>query len=158
MKNKCPWKITRQRIVQRCNNTNNTGYRYYGAKGIKNKLSTDDLKVLWFRDKAYLMKEPSIDRLDSKGNYEFSNCRYIELRLNCGTGDRGRGGEKKYLRKPVDIFSIDGKKLVMSFDSIKAASKALKVNPSSGTMHLSGNSKSCGGYKWKLRKKSKQKE
>ena len=45
-------------------------------------MSVDDFKTLWFRDKAYLMRQPSIDRLDSNKNYELSNCRYIETLEN----------------------------------------------------------------------------
>jgi hypothetical protein len=38
--------------------------------------------MLWFRDKAYLMRHPSIDRIDSNGNYELNNCQFIEMKRN----------------------------------------------------------------------------
>lgn len=63
----------------RCNNKNNHGYKYYGARGIKALLTREEIKELWFRDKAYELKQPSIDRIDSNGNYEFCNCQFIEM-------------------------------------------------------------------------------
>lgn len=77
-----PWAKTMKRIKQRCISKNFKMYKYYGGRGIKNKLKIADLKALWFRDKAYLLEIPSIDRIDPDGHYEFSNCRYIEKRLN----------------------------------------------------------------------------
>lgn len=88
-KNRCqkrkellPWQKTLQYIKQRCNNPNHKSYKYYGGRGIKNFLTKDDIKYLWFRDKAYLMEKPSIDRKDNDGNYIFYNCQYIEFVQN----------------------------------------------------------------------------
>lgn len=50
--------------------------------GIKNKITTQELKQLWFRDKAWLLKRPSIDRKDSQKSYTFANCRFIEFLEN----------------------------------------------------------------------------
>ena len=33
---------------------------------------------MWFRDKAYEMKKPTVDRIDSLESYTLENCRYIE--------------------------------------------------------------------------------
>ena len=38
-----------------------------------------EIRELWFRDKGYNLEEPSIDRIDSKKNYCFSNCQSIEI-------------------------------------------------------------------------------
>jgi len=77
-----PWIKTLSHIIARCSNKKHYGYKYYGGRGIKCLITLEELKQLWFRDKAYEMKKPSIDRIDSKGNYTFSNCRYMELSEN----------------------------------------------------------------------------
>lgn len=77
-----PWKITLKAMKQRCNNKNAENYPYYGGRGINCLITVDELKELWFRDKASLMKKPSIDRIDNDGHYAFDNCRYIEMSQN----------------------------------------------------------------------------
>jgi hypothetical protein len=77
-----PWYKTYSHIQNRCNNPKCASYPRYGGKGIKNFLTMKDLEYLWFRDKAYLMDRPSIDRRNTKGNYTLKNCRYIELTNN----------------------------------------------------------------------------
>ena len=74
----CPWKLTLRQIKSRCNNPNNRDYKWYGGCGIKCLITEDELKELWFRDRAYELQIPSIDRIDNYGNYEFGNCEYIE--------------------------------------------------------------------------------
>ena len=79
-KKEFPWKITLKSIKQRCYNKNNKRYYRYGGRGIKCLITEEELKELWFRDKAYEMERPSIDRDDNDGNYEYSNCQYIDSR------------------------------------------------------------------------------
>ena len=77
-----PW-ITHYRLAQqRCIKPNFDNYKYYGGRGIKFKMTKQDFEFLWKRDKAYLLKMPSIDRIDVNGNYILSNCRFIEQGLN----------------------------------------------------------------------------
>lgn len=76
---KFPWIRTLKNIKDRCNNINNKDYKNYGGRGIKCLIASEELKKLWFRDKAYLLKVPSIDREDNNGNYTFENCQYIEM-------------------------------------------------------------------------------
>ena len=77
-----PWKRTLESIKQRCDNPNNNKYYRYGGRGIRCLITEDELKTLWFRDKAYFMEKPSIDREENDGNYEFDNCQYMELSEN----------------------------------------------------------------------------
>ncbi len=72
-----PWRMTYDNAKERCKS-----HRAYGKRGIKFLMTLEDFKYLWFRDKAYEMKQPSIDRKDTLGHYELSNCRYIELNDN----------------------------------------------------------------------------
>ena len=67
---------------RRCTNPKQISYKYYGARGIKCHLTLSGIRYLWGRDLAYLLKAPSIDRIDPKGNYELGNCRFIELSDN----------------------------------------------------------------------------
>jgi len=79
---KHPWLNSYQSAKQRCTNIHNNRYYCYGGRGIKFLMAKEEFKKLWFRDKAYEMHKPSIDRIDNDGNYEYSNCRFIELTDN----------------------------------------------------------------------------
>ena len=70
-----PWILSLYWIKRRCNYPKQS----YFARGIKCLITSQEVKQLWFRDKAYLMKRPSVDRINSLGNYTFENCRYMEL-------------------------------------------------------------------------------
>lgn len=90
-KNAPKWVKTYYRILDRCNYKKGISYHKYGGKGVKCLITKDELKYLWFRDKAMDMKRPSIDRIDSCGNYELSNCRYMELSENSRRGGKASG-------------------------------------------------------------------
>lgn len=77
-----PWVNTRRSIWNRTHYSYYPGYKNYGGKGIKCLISSDELKTIWFRDKAFRMKSPSIDRIDNNGHYEFKNLRYRERSEN----------------------------------------------------------------------------
>ena len=103
-----PWAKHYMQISKRCNNG------WYKRKGIKNYIRTKDVKFLWFRDKAYKLKRPSVDRIDNEGHYTIENCRFIELMENIIRG------QIKY-RKPC--ASYKNSKLVKKFESICHASR-----------------------------------
>jgi hypothetical protein len=56
--------------------------RKYAKRGLKFEMTLQDFKDLWFRDKAYDLVRPSIDRIYSDVGYEKWNCRFIELKEN----------------------------------------------------------------------------
>lgn len=73
-----PWLNSWRNAKYRCTNSKHKCYTNYGGRGIKFLLTKEEIKKLWFRDKAWLLNWPSIDRKDSDGNYKYSNCRFIE--------------------------------------------------------------------------------
>ena len=51
---------------------------HYIKKHIKNNITLEELKALWFRDEAEKMKWPVLHRINDNRNYEFNNCKYME--------------------------------------------------------------------------------
>ena len=76
---KYPWRKTLKNIRQRCYYKLDRKYEYYGGKGIECYLTLKQIRYLWERDKANLMQQPSIDRIDGKGHYSIDNCQFIEM-------------------------------------------------------------------------------
>lgn len=73
-----PWRYRIYNAKQRCTNPKDPHYANYGGRGIQFQLTMSEAEELWFRDKAYLLKKPSLDRKANAGNYTFDNCRFIE--------------------------------------------------------------------------------
>lgn len=93
-----PWMKAHRAAKARCENPNNNRYYCYGKRGIKFLLLSWEIKYLWFRDKAYLMKKPSIDRIDNDGSYEMGNCRFIEKIKNVSPHKRTTRELRKFVR------------------------------------------------------------
>ena len=87
-----PWSSSYRKAKERCNDKNSNIYHRYGGRGIKFLLTREEIRDLWFRDKAHNLKKPSIDRIDNDGDYEYNNCRFIELSENI---KRNKGQKKK---------------------------------------------------------------
>jgi len=86
---KYPWLKIYYGMRARCNNPNSDNYKYYGGRNIKCLITVEELEFLWYRDKAYSMKKPSIDRKDNDGNYTLKNCHFIELEKNISKAHKG---------------------------------------------------------------------
>ena len=78
-----PWVKTYNNIKSRLYHKNLKRNLCYKRNNVKNYLTTQDLKHLWFRDKAYKMKRPSIHRFNNKKSYTIKNCIYIEFNQHC---------------------------------------------------------------------------
>jgi hypothetical protein len=142
---KYPWKRILQNIQKRCNNKNSENYKWYGGKGIKCKITEEELKFLWFRDKAYNMEKPSIDRKDSNKDYTLDNCRFIERIENT---IRNR-------RKIVLQFDLKGN-FIKEWISINEASRKLNIDGSSISKCCLNKRISAYGFKWKFKLKKKK--
>jgi len=77
-----PWLSHIKAAKERCNNPNSKDYKYYGGKGIRMLLTNLEVGLLYKCDHADKMEQPSIDRINSNGDYIFGNCRFIEKSEN----------------------------------------------------------------------------
>ena len=139
-RNENPWSNCWQNAKTRCTDNRKRSWKWYGGKGIKVLATIKDFKTLWFRDKAYLMSCPSIDRIDSNGHYSLENCRFIEKSLNASRTVKG-----------VMQLTLKGKK-VKEFASMNMASDITGV-PRSGISAVCHDKQlTSGGYKWQFTK------
>ncbi|KKU23320.1 MAG: hypothetical protein UX36_C0006G0016 [Microgenomates group bacterium GW2011_GWC1_46_15] len=59
-------------------------------KSLRYELTTDQVKFIWFRDKAMNMTRPSIDRKNQLDHYTFKNVRFLELAENISRSNKSR--------------------------------------------------------------------
>ena len=139
-----PWMQSFRAIQWRCNNPNVSDYKYYGEKGIRNYLSKEDIKFLWFRDKAYEMKKPTIDRENSNKHYILENCRFMEqsensIRMNL---------EKNV--KSISQYDLDGN-FIKEFISVAEAGRYINTSRSNINGVLKNRQKTAKGFIWKYK-------
>ena len=82
MRLKAPWVFHWKKARQRCLDPSCNSYKWYGGKGIRMLLTKLEVEILYKRDHADRMKRSSIDRINSNGDYIFSNCRFMEMSEN----------------------------------------------------------------------------
>lgn len=141
---KFPWIRKVIAAHHRCENVNDISYKNYGGKGIKCLLTFDEAKTLWFRDKAWELKEPSLDRIESNKDYTFDNCRFIEKRVNSKL--RSYDMHKKKVRQYGAMSGL----FLKEFDSITEAEKYLGVGRNSlyPILNSTREFKLYKGYEW----------
>ena len=135
-----PWLTTLSNIQQRCENPRFPKYEYYGGRGIECQINSKELKFLWFRDKAYNMKKPSIDRENNDGNYTLENCQFIEMNIN----------RIKNHIKPVEQYDLKNN-FIQKFFSMRDAFKRTVIHHSGISACCRGIQKTAGGYIWKYK-------
>ena len=136
-----PWRKVFSDIKQRCNNPKDSSFKNYGGRGIKCLLEVADIKLLWFRDKAYLLKQASIDRKENDRDYELDNCQFIEKSEN----------SKKDKYKIINQYDLKGK-FIKTWPSLKEA--AINTNTQQGKISkcITSERKTTGGFIWRLKK------
>lgn len=135
-----PWIYLYQDIKRRCENKNRKDYSRYGGKNIKCLITKDEIEELWFRDKAYLMKKPSIDRKKSNKDYIFDNCQFIELSEN----------SRKDNIKPILQYDLNNN-FIRKWESQTEAAKALNVSRQNISKVALGKRNQTGGFIWKYK-------
>ena len=137
-----PWRKHFYSARRRCNNLLDKRYKDYGDRGIKFLLIIEEVKQLWIRDRAELLKQPSIDRKDNDGNYDYNNCRFIEMIQNSNENKRERKG------KPIRQIDFNGY-TINTFISIRQASKITGIPNSNINNVVNGIRKTAGGFCWR---------
>jgi hypothetical protein len=74
-----PWTKAYWNIGSRCSNPRSSKFSCYGGRGVKCMIRPSHLREAFFRDKAWSMRSPSVDRIDSRGHYTPENIRWIEF-------------------------------------------------------------------------------
>ena len=132
-----PWMKSWSQAKQRCNNPNDKGYKNYGAKGIKFLLNKVGIEKLWFRDEAYNMVKPSIDRKNKNKDYTLENCQFIEMEIN-----RIKDSEIK-----IDQYDLNDK-FIKTWKSLNQIRRVLNISHVWDVIHK--KRKTAGVFKWRI--------
>lgn len=125
----------------RCTDTNNSAYRWYGAKGIKvdEEWETYETFKDWAINNGYT-EELTIERINSDKNYERSNCKWIPIEEN-----RQRARDKRKVK--IDRYDLGGN-YIDTFESYHNAQKETGISFPNIRRVIDTNG-TAGGYKWK---------
>ena len=141
---KYPWRRAYDGAKGRCKH-----HPSYCRRGIKCFLTEDQVKYLWFRDKAYEMKRPSIDRINGHGNYEMSNCRFRELSENQRDIQvKNYAKVRPWKWRSCSQYDLKGN-LIKKWKSQTEASLKTGIDVRLLNNCLRGRKKTCKGYLWK---------
>ena len=99
---------------------------------------------MYIRDKAHLMKKPSIDRKDNDKNYTLENCRFIELQDNVIKSN------KEENIKSIIQCDLYGN-VIREWKSATEASIQLVINKGDIGQCCLGKQKTCHGFIWRYK-------
>ena len=102
-----------QAIRQRCLNPNDAEYKSYGGRGISVCDEWSDYLAFrsWAYSSGYDENAPyracTIDRIDNDGNYEPSNCRWVNMDAQMRNKSNHRNITYKGVTKPLVVWAED---------------------------------------------------
>lgn len=81
---KKPWYNSYRAMMSRCYRQKDVSYPFYGGRGIKVCDAWHDIEVfeVWVEEHPYF-KGATIDRIDTNGDYEPSNCKWSTMHEQC---------------------------------------------------------------------------
>ena len=81
---KKPWYNSYRAMMSRCYREKDVSYPFYGGRGIKVCDAWHDIEVfeVWVEEHPYF-KGAIIDRIDTNGDYEPSNCKWSTMHEQC---------------------------------------------------------------------------
>lgn len=118
----------------RCKNPNCAGWKWYGGKGVKVYERWNDFKA-FLSDMGERPYGTSIDRINSNGDYEPTNCRWATSKQQTRNTSRNRHIEAFGEKKSVVEWSEDPRcpvsrtTLMMRLDGLKWAPERAIVTP-----------------------------
>lgn len=149
------WKGMRSR----CNNVRNPEYKYYGGRGIRVCDEWDSYPNFekWAYQNGYDESAPkgkcTIDRIDNDGDYEPSNCRWVDMSVQSSNRRHPKFPSR---RKPVEQIDEHGNVLNF-FNSIQEAAEATGCNQSKITAVCKGRRNHTLGIQWRYANRSDSK-
>lgn len=122
-------------------------------------ITVSDVKEVWFRDEAWKLKVPSLDRINSKSGYHKDNILFIETLENVRLGaiekrgiprtseviEKIRNTKLRTVARPVVQLTLEGK-FINKYISVSDMCR--KMNSKSPIHCLIGKQKTSLGYKW----------
>lgn len=117
-------------MKQRCFNETNPKYPRYGGRGITIADEWQDFHVFesWAKENGY-QKELTLDRINTDGNYEPSNCRWVNQSIQQNNRNNNRiieyEGKEYTLAELSDLYDINRATLAQRLDKGMSVKKAL---------------------------------
>lgn len=118
-------------MIARCENTNHQAYGNYGGRGIKVCPEWHDMKTFgeWALNNGY-QQGLSIDRIDNDGNYEPSNCRWVDRKTQSNNKSTNivleYNGKTQTLQQWSEETGISVDRLYYRYHAGKTAEEILK--------------------------------
>jgi hypothetical protein len=113
----------------RCYDRTDKGYKYYGARGVRQKYSCREFMAWWIKCAGRSKRKFVCDRINPKGNYEFGNIQLISKTENSLRIDRS------YMHFSVIWKSPSGD---IKFGSVREAAAAAGVTGTCIWKHCNG--------------------